>query len=277
VAAAAAVSPESEAEPLEAARTCTVAEVKERCRRVRATAGADEGEAYDRIRRGRYLRSWTDPEGALRLEARLTPDGGATVLAGLAPHQDRMFSEARKEGRREPREAYAADALVALAQAGSGSGSGSGSASGPRAMVHVRVDHSALLRGHAEPGEVCDIPGIGPIPAGVARSLASDSILKVLLTDGADIKAVVHYGRTIPARIRTALEARDPVCVVPGCDVRVGLEIDHIVPFKEDGPTSLDNLARLCSWDHHLKTNCGYRLGGGPGAWTWSGPDPPDP
>jgi hypothetical protein len=131
------------------------------------------------------------------------------------------------------------------------------------------------VRGHAKEGEACEIPGIGPIPVGAARMLASDSILKVLLTKGAEIRTVAHLGRTIPAKIRTALEERDPTCVVPECDVRVGLQIDHIKPLAEGGPTTMANLARECAWHHYLKTFHGYQLGGEPGAWTWTGPDPP--
>jgi hypothetical protein len=142
-------------------------------------------------------------------------------------------------------------------------------------MVQVRVDHSALVRGRAKRGEWCEIPRVGPIPVATARRLASDSILKVLVTKGSDVTAVGHAGRTIPAKLRTALEARDPTCVVPGCDARRGLEIDHRVPFARGGPTTLANVARLCGWHHHLKSMGMYRLGGRPGAWTWSGPDPP--
>lgn len=268
VAAAAAANPGQETELLQAAHTESVSALRERCRRVRACA-TDEREAYERIRRGRYLRHWTDPEGAFRLEARLTPDDGATVLAGMEPDRQRIFAEARASGRRESSEAYAADALVAM------SGFKSDGKGGPVATVHVRVDRSALVRGHAVSGEVCEIPGIGPIPVAAARRLADDAILKAFVTDGADVTAVAHLGRTIPARLRTALEARDPTCVVPGCDTRKGLEIDHRIPFAEGGPTTLDNLARLCKWHHYLKSHHGYRLGGIPGNWTWSGPDPP--
>ena len=103
-------------------------------------------------------------------------------------------------------------------------------------MVHVRVDHGALLRGRVGPGEICEIPGIGPIPVAVARRLAVDSILSVLVTDGVDVTTVAHAGRTIPASVRRALIERDPVCVVPGCGLRDGLEIDHVEPFAEGGP-----------------------------------------
>lgn len=61
--------------------------------------------------------------------------------------------------------------------------------------------------------------------------------------------------------------------MVPGCDVRERLEIDHRVPVADNGPTTLANLNRLCGWHHYLKTHQGYRLGGEPAGWTWAGPD----
>jgi hypothetical protein len=268
VAVAAEADRRSEAELLEAAGTESVVSLRERCRRIRARA-ADEAEAYERIRRGRYLRHWTDSEGAFRLEARLTIDDGARVLAGLKPYRERAFTDARRAGRRESTEAYAADALVALA---TGARSGRGE---PCATVNVKVDRAALLRGHAGTGEVCEISGVGPIPVGAARRLISDSILRVVVQEGSDVTSVAHLGRTIGARLRTALEARDPRCAVPGCDVREGLEIDHVRPFTEGGPTTMANLARLCRWHHYLKTHREYVLGGVPGRWTWTGPDPP--
>jgi hypothetical protein len=140
-------------------------------------------------------------------------------------------------------------------------------------MVHVRVDHAALLRGHRNGEETCEIPGIGPIPVATARALSSDAILAAVLTEGADVKAVAHLGRTIPARLRTALVARDTECAVPGCHNRYRLEIDHIKPVAEFGPTSLDNLVRLCRPHHHMKTHLGFGLKGRPGRWKWVGPE----
>ena len=204
--------PEKEAELVAAAKSETLPALQEKCRAMRAegTAGV---EGYEKVRQSRYLRHWTDAEGAVRLEARLCPDAGAKVLAALEPHHRRIFAHARREGRRESYDAYAADALVALAE---------GDDNGPRGMVHARVDHSALVRGFVEEGEVCDIPGIGPIPVSVARELLADGVLKVIVTKGVDVVAVAHGGRTVPAHVRSALETRDPKCVVPGCDVRTG-------------------------------------------------------
>ena len=140
--------PEKEAELVAAAVSESLPALQERCRAVRAE-GMAAVEGYEKVRKSRYLRHWTDAEGAFRLEARLCPDDGARVLAALEPHQRRVFARARREGRRESYEAYAADALVALA---------GGEEAGPRGAVAVRVDHSAWVRGHTEEGEVVRHP-----------------------------------------------------------------------------------------------------------------------
>jgi hypothetical protein len=130
----------------------------------------------------------------------------------------------------------------------------------PPCSVSVRVDLAALLRGHAEQGEVCEIDNQGPIPVPMARDMANDSFLRFIFHRAGDIRAVSHFGRTIHRHLRTALVHRDTTCVVPGCGVSSGLEIDHILPFTEHGPTELDNLALLCHHHHFLKTYEGWQL-----------------
>ncbi len=124
----------------------------------------------------------------------------------------------------------------------------------------VRVDRDALVRGHTLPGELCDLDGAGPIPVPLARALAVDSFLALVFTEAGDIRAVHHRGRTINATLRTALAFRDRVCVVPGCAMPYGLEIDHVRPVALGGPTALDNLALLCTHHHRLKTYDGWVL-----------------
>ena len=271
VASAGAACPSSEAELLDTAATESVAGLRERCAQIRAAALSDERERYHRIHARRRLRHWSDPDGAFRLDALLTPDGGAAVLAALEPVTEAIFKEARQAGRREPYEAYRADALVAVA-AHSRDCDAAPERSGPAALVHVVVDHGALTRGSVRAGETCEIPGVGPIPAATAGALASDAILAALVADGSDVTKVCNLGRTIPARLRSALMARDRKCVVPGCDARHHLQIDHIRPLSEGGLTRLANLSRLCPYHHYLKTHRGYRLAGCPGAWEWHPP-----
>jgi len=262
---AAEADPEAEKELLAAAGSGNFRGLRERCRQVRSAAAPDPNACYERIRASRYWRRWTDTDGAYRGDLRLTPDAGASVDAAIEAKAAQMFEEARQAGRRESPAAYAADALVELICGRTDLAMSRGVGT----TVHVRVDHAALVRGRLEGGEVCEIPGIAPIPVATARRLADDAVLKVLVTNGVDVMAVAHGGRTIPAHLRTALEERDPKCCVPICEIRRGLEIDHRIPWAEGGPTSLENLARLCSWHHYLKTHCGFRLEGRPGAWSW--------
>ncbi len=138
--------------------------------------------------------------------------------------------------------------------------------------MHVHVDRAALERGRTIAGETCRIERVGPVPVTTVRRFITDGIVKAVAEEGADVRAVAHLGRTIPARVRTALESRDRVCAVPSCEVSTGLEIDHIIPLSEGGPTKLDNLVRLCRYHHAQKTHRGWRLEGRPGAWAWRHP-----
>jgi uncharacterized protein DUF222/HNH endonuclease len=258
---AATADPGAEQGLLDLAARETVTALKQRCREVRAAAEADEDLA-ERIRRERYLRHWSDPDGAVRLDGRLPPDDGAKIVAVIEARTAAFQEAARRSGQREPADAYAADALLSLAQG----------KAGPKSVVLVHVDQPAWDRGRTVSGETCAIEGIGPVPVATARRLAAEGIVKVVASQDNDVTAVAHLGRTIPAKLRTALEARDPMCVVPGCDLRTGLEIDHIIPLSEGGVTALSNLARLCRHHHGEKTHRGWRLGGKPGAWSWTRP-----
>lgn len=278
VADAASANPTAEPALVGLAKDSSMRALRERCSAVKASAGgsaAAESARHAAIHRGRYLRHWSDPDGALRLDARLSPEDGARVLARIEGVAARIFDEARLAGLREHRRAYDADALVELVGGGGPSASVDAPPQ-PPAQLSVRVDASALRRGFVEGDEVCEIPGVGPVPVASARSLLGDAWLRLVITDGVDIATVCHLGRTITAHLRSAVQERDTTCVVPGCEVAHGLEIDHWrVDVADGGPTSLFNLARLCHAHHQLKTHHGYRLEGGPGHWRWVAPQIP--
>ncbi len=261
--------------------------LRDRCQAVRAaaTSAADERARYRALHARRYLRTWTDADGAGRLEGRLTPDALGQLNACLQPFRERAFADARAAGRRDSPAAYQADALVDMARAATGH-SAPAEPGSPPASVIIRVDANALQRGHTKPGETCEIDGVGPIPVAAARAATSDAFLAVVATRGIDVRSVTHLGRTPTAHQRTALVVRDPECVVPGCHATSRLEIDHVTPWALTHRTRLDDLARLCHRHHFLKTYEGWRLTGRPGQWCWQppdagkaehGPDPPGP
>jgi len=284
VARGAIVAPNTETQLLNLSKHATVRDLRDATSRVVAAA-TDEAERHRQVHKSRYLKTWIDLDGSFNLKARITAANGALVMAALKPIQDEIFKAARESGAHERPEAYAADALLALCEKASASDSGLGASTTKttrsNAVMNIRVDIDALKRGHTEHGEVCEIAGVGPIPVAIATEYLGEAFLKLLIVDGVDIKTVAHMGRAIPAPLRTAVEERDRVCQVPTCDMSLGLEIDHIVPFAEGGPASLENLVRLCKRHHLQKTHDGYRLikiaaPGGDGDTRWAWRAPPD-
>jgi hypothetical protein len=265
IASAVAASPGAAADLLQTAQTASLIGLREECRRVRAGAlsGDEELARYQRIHDRRYLRTWTDDDGAVCGRFSLTPDAGASLLAALEQRRERIFAAARGEARRECYEAYSADALVALATCASAGGNAV--PKGADAKVILRLDHSAFVRGHTEPGETCEIAGIGPVPVSIARELAQDAFIAAVITKGVDVVAVAHLGRRATALQRTALQWRDPECCVEGCHRTARLEIDHREDWARTKVTCLQSLDRLCGHHHQLKTRFGWKLAPGTG------------
>jgi hypothetical protein len=266
------VNPSAEDEILKEAAEGSHRQVKEACQRAKAASFSqeDERKKRERLHRSRFCRTFTDREGAFRLEAGLSPEVGARLLSQLTKETDRLFSAARKDGIADSADNYRADALVSLLSSSTGR---SGTTEEGPAHLHIRVDLSALRRGHLGQGEICEIPGVGPVAVAVAREVLGEALCDLVITDGTDVTTICHLGRSIPKSLKTALIERDPTCVVPGCETAHGLEIDHWqIPFKDGGPASIDNTVRLCAHHHDLKTHRGFVLSGGPGKWRF---DPP--
>jgi len=259
--------PGVEEQLLEAAAKLSLNELREECQRVEAAADRNEDDRYRRVHRSRNVRSWTDRHGIARMSARGTPDDIARLMTEVDRRCDDIVDEAIRGGWFEGREAHRFDSLIDLARPGSAE------PAGPETMIHVVVDYDALMRGHTASGEQCEIPGFGPIPVTLARQMSEDAILRVLLTRGVDVMAVAHGGYTVPAHLRSALEVRDRKCIVPRCNNRRNLQIDHRKGFGSARVTKLEDLGLLCRWHHYLKTFCGYTYAGGPGNWRWIPPE----
>ena len=244
-----AVRPGSEGELLHLAGKSGLSGLRNRARLIRQQA-VDIDELHRRRRAARHVRHWINEIGNVAGTYELPPEEGIPFINRLDAETDRIRRAARADGGPlEKREAYAADALVRIA-----TGGGKGHAT--RADVVVTVDLRAYRRGHAHAGEACGIVGSGPLPVDVVEELMQDGFLKAVLHDGVAIHTVKHFGRHLPAELRTALELGAPPefagveCVEPGCTRRYGLEWDHVDPVANDGPTSFDNLKPKC-WPHH--------------------------
>jgi hypothetical protein len=264
IASAATVAPDAEAELL-AGADAPLAVVREECLRAKAV---DRDAAYARIHRERRFREWTDDEGGWNLIARGTPEAGARFRNAHGPIVDELFKAARAEDRKESRDAYAFDAFIELANRATEPGAGESTNAAkpsPRFMGLIRADIEALQRGAVEGDEICEIAGLGPIPARVARELLGDAILKLVITKGKDVANVTHLGRSPTIAQKVALWWQAPMCTREGCTRTQRLENDHQLGWAETHRTRVDELDPLCEHDHDLKTYDGWELIAGHG------------
>jgi hypothetical protein len=276
IATAAAADPSAEARLLGMAEGAPLTKLRNECDRVRAAATPDLAERHRRIHQARHWRQWTDAEGARCGQYRMTPEHAAALEAAAKPFIEAAFEQARREGREETSEAYAADGLVAMAVAvRAGDVTPPTKPGWPKGETIAVVNLESLRRGTVDgaAGEVCEIAGVGPVPVDVARELFGDSLLKIVIRDGVDIRTVVHAGRHPNAAQRTAIFVRDGGrCVRPTCGGSIA-EIDHTDDYRWTKHTTVDELAGLCRHDHKLKTLRGHRYRHGERGWEWVLPD----
>ncbi len=289
VASAATADPSSEDELVERATTQTLRQTRQQAERVKAAARSAEEDAARAKRQhaARQVRFGTDADGCATLLASGPPGAVAEIRAELERQAQGIFATAYREGRREPAAAYAFDGLVELARrsrtGGSGTASGDGAdgddrAPRPKTAVSVIVDLPALRRGSLEPGERCEIPGVGPVPVAWAVEQLGEATLRLFLRHGGDLKAMATTSRTPTEHMKVCLEVLHDGCVV--CGNRHHLEIHHTTSptgWADTRRTRLDELAPLCGHHHDLVTTAGWTLRPGDRAFTWTlhPPDPP--
>jgi hypothetical protein len=274
IASAAAIDMGAEARLLALAPKTNVNELHEECLRTRAAAEADPDATYQRIHRNRRARTHTDGEGAWHLHACGPADLGSRIETALAPLIDAAFDRARVDERRELRDAYVFDALVALSDTSVEGTTEKATRSKPRYLGLIRADAEALQRGAVQGEEVCEIVGIGPVPVRTARELLGDAILKMVITKGVDVANVVHLGRGPTAAQRVALLWQQPKCSNVACSSSY-VQVDHRKPWAAKQETVLSNLDPLCPHCHRLKTNCGWSLVDGTGRRAFVAPTDP--
>jgi hypothetical protein len=134
----------------------------------------------------------------------------------------------------------------------------------PEVCVNVVVDLPTLLGLADNPAE---LPGYGPVPAGVARDWISDATTwRRLVVDPVSGHLLDHGARvrTAPPRLRRFVAARDRTCTFPGCARRAeSCDLDHVEPWRAQGcggPTSAANLQPLCRRHHNLKTRAVWQV-----------------
>ena len=246
-------------------------------------------------RRQRYLKTWRQEDGSVRLDGLLDPETGTRICNRLQSaaeelrRQDQKTARTNGEGSMGPGgsgggeglrswDQLRADALDLLTSGDAeGSGAGGGSGGRPKAEI-IAVADIGVLTGENPSGR-CEIPGSGPVPPEVLQRIACDAQLTgVIFADGKPL----YHGSTV----RTAtgaqwrmLIARDRGCVGCGADPSQ-CQAHHIVPYARLRRTDIDNLVLVCWRCHHNIHDHHWRLvhrNGKPALQPPDYSDPPNP
>jgi len=259
IAAAERSAPGSARELLTVARGEAFHVLRDKARKVKLEAEQHQNLA-ERQRAARFARSYRDELGLVNIHLALEPHRGTPIVHRAEAEAARLHRAARKKGRTEPFERQLADAYVSLL-------SGNGKSCPRRPELVVLVSQTVVKRGwrNVKRGEVCKIPGVGPVSPRVAREIAQDAFLTGLFYDGKDLRHMRRWTRNTPVEVLLALELGEPPafdgirCV--DCGNRFRTENDHVEPHVAHGPASTDNLQPRCWSCHQAKTATDRKAG----------------
>jgi HNH endonuclease len=268
-------SPGSSTELLKTAATESFQVLRDKARKTVLEAEQKRGLA-ERQKEARSARSHTDELGMVNIHLRFEPHVGTPIVNRAEAEASRLFKVAKKDGTQEPYERHLADAYAAIF---------SGSPVKPhssRPELTILVSHEVAKRGWTDvrEGELCKIPGVGPVAPEVAKEIARDAFLTGLFYDGKDLRAIKSYTRKVPVEVLRALNLGPPPdfdgmkCV--DCGKRFGNQKDHVEPYCGDNPASVDNMKPRCWTCHQVKTARDRKAGkltpGAPKSHRRSGP-----
>ncbi|WP_125106506.1 HNH endonuclease signature motif containing protein [Gulosibacter massiliensis] len=122
------------------------------------------------------------------------------------------------------------------------------------ATVSIVIPVLNLLNPDA-PRDVATINGMTPISMTEAREMAGKAkCFQRILTDPITGHVLTVDSRNATPSMRRFLQARDQVCLFPGCRRPAHQsELDHTKPWAAGGKTDVDNLGHLCPKHHTLK------------------------
>jgi hypothetical protein len=133
------------------------------------------------------------------------------------------------------------------------------------ARIILRADIKAVRRGATEPGELCDVAGLGPIPVADLLEFLPQAAIDLVVTNGVDVFNVTNLRRRATARQQVVLDLLNIGCTRQGCNATTHLQVDHRIDWHKIKVTELTNLDWLCPHCHRLKTYDGWQLEPGTG------------
>lgn len=152
--------PGSAPELLEVAETEAFHVLKDKARKIKLES-EQGGDLFARQHAARSARTYNDELGLVHIHLALEPHVGTAIVNRAEAEAGRLYRKAKRDGTQEPFERHLADAYAGLLN-----GSRTGKRRPPRPELVVLVSHEVTQRGWTDvkDGEVCKIPGVGPVP-----------------------------------------------------------------------------------------------------------------
>ncbi|MCX7521588.1 DUF222 domain-containing protein [Microbacterium sp. STN6] len=127
----------------------------------------------------------------------------------------------------------------------------------PTVMVHVNA--SDLVGGEG----VGWVDGVdAPVPLGTVRQMiCAGGYQQIVIGERGEVLHLGARQRLFSTAQRKAIIARDGGCVIPGCGAPMhSLEVHHVVPWRHDEKTDIDNGVLLCWFHHHEIERSGWEI-----------------
>ena len=224
--------------------------------RFRKLSRGDERNAFER----QYVNLRVSEDGAVwHLSGRLTATDGQIVRKALDRRADRIPPLASPSDSDLSPGQKQAIGLTTMAQDDLDQDLTPGDPTGREPVIMLVKDQTlAEESGNTQGVELFNGPRVGPQTVEMVECEGRTE--PVTIQDG-EIVETGPLQRQVPRRLRRAVLARDRKCVIDSCQSSYRLQTHHVIPTRDGGANTADNLATLCWYHHHIAVHRrGHRI-----------------
>ena len=217
--------------------------------RFRKLSRGDERSAFER----QYVNLRVSDDGAVwHLSGRFTATDGQLVRHALDRRADQippLTSDSYPESELTPTQKQAIG-LVTMAQDDLDQHLIPGDPAGREPVIMLIKDEALADQSDNTQGvEVFGGPRVGPQ---IVETVECEGRTEEVTIQDSQVVEIGPVQRQVPKRLRRAVLARDRKCVIDSCRSGYRLQTHHIIPKRDGGPDTADNLATLCWYHHHI-------------------------
>ena len=117
----------------------------------------------------------------------------------------------------------------------------------PAPLISVLVDFPTLQ------GRICELANGTVVSPGALLPLLDEAHIERAVYRPDNRVEVSETARLFTGATRRAIELRDRTCTHPYCDGSRPCQVDHIIPYPDDGPTNQENGRLLCGFHNRLR------------------------